>query len=87
MCILGSYGGFGRFLATFWPVLTDFSQVCSILREFSEFWIDWSSWSLRRGQLVLGGLGWVVAVGSGLRDVACVKKWWAKNTKPHGKGC
>ena len=23
----------------------------------------------------------------GLRDEARVKKWWAKNTKPHGKGC
>ena len=91
MCIFGSFGGFGRVLATFWPILTECSRVWSILREFSEFWIDWSGWSLRRGHLVLGGLGRLVA-GSwqwdrGLRDEARVKKWWAKNTKPHGKGC
>ena len=81
MCIFGSYGGFGRFLATFWPVLTECSRVWSILREFSGFWIDCSSWSLCRGQLVLGGLGSLVAVGSGLRDEARVKKWWAKKYK------
>lgn len=44
------------------------------------------------GAGVAGTLCLAVLTGSwqwdrGLRDEACVKKWWAKNTKPHGKGC